>query len=82
MGAEQEQTRKKSHIKQLSVHFVFIAEIVADKENLDLEKTLSSKVFEWFSPVYLCWSLSSLRSSRGKVRLCLPDGQQGNPRPE
>lgn len=37
MGAEQEQTRKKSHIKQLSVHFVFIAEIVADKKNLHLE---------------------------------------------
>lgn len=32
VGAEQKQTCKKSHIKQLAVHFVFIVEMVADKK--------------------------------------------------
>lgn len=48
------------------------------RKSLQLEKTFSPQVLERFSPVYLCWFLSSLRSSRVKVRLCLPDVQQGN----
>lgn len=40
MGAEQKQTSKKSHIKQLPVHFVFIAENVADKEKPSVGENL------------------------------------------
>lgn len=41
MGAEQKQTFKKSHIKQLSLHFVFIVENMADKKKPSAPRFLS-----------------------------------------
>lgn len=40
MGAEQKETSKKSHIKQLPLHFVFIVENVADKKKPSVEENL------------------------------------------
>lgn len=40
VGAEQKQTCKKSHIKQLAVHFVFIVEMVADKKKPSVGENL------------------------------------------
>lgn len=41
VGAEQKQTFKKSHIKQLSLHFVFIVENMADKKKPSAPRFLS-----------------------------------------
>lgn len=62
VGAEQRQTFKKIHIKQLPVHFV---ENVADKKKPSVGENLQPQGSGMtLPPVYLCWSFPSLRSSK------------------
>lgn len=43
VGAEQRQTLQRGHIKQLSVHFVFIVENVADKKKPSVGENLQPR---------------------------------------